>query len=163
MPRSGYPSSPAGPSGGGSAGFTLLEILLVIVVIGIVAAIVIPSVASSSGPHAVTEGARKIHSALVEARARAVAEQRDYRFELESDGDYEIQYDDGGSWTTYGGTHELGAGITATIGGSSSGTIVFEPHGRVDAPTSIVIEDATSERTINVLASGLVRWQGRRQ
>lgn len=161
--RSPHVSTPAGPSGGGSAGFTLLEVLLVIVVIGIVSAIVIPSIASSTDPHEATEAARKVHSVLVEARARAVAEQRNTRFELGSDGSYEIQFDDGGTWTPYGAPRSLGSGITGTIGGSGTGTIVFQPHGRADDPTEIVIQSSASERTIRVLASGLVRWEGRRQ
>ncbi len=149
--------------GGGPSGITLIEILVVLAMVGILAAVTIPRVATSTAPYAVIEGARRVHSALVEARTRAIAEQRDYRLSF-APGEFEIQYWlSGTGWTTLGVARELPESMTATIDGSTSGAVVFLPHGRVDAPTSIVVEDESHEHTIQVLASGLVRWEGRRQ
>lgn len=143
-------------------GITLIEILIVLAMIGILAAVGIPSMADSTGPHAVIEQARRIHSALVEARSRAVAEQRDSRVRLAT-GEFTIEHWDGTGWVGAGAARQLPAGIDATIGGSATGSVVFRPHGRVDAATSIVVDNGKSEHTVDVLASGLVRWGGRRQ
>jgi Tfp pilus assembly protein FimT len=63
-------------------GITLVETLTIVALIGILAAIAIPSLAPSSSPYDVVREARRAHSALVEARSRATAEQRDYRFSV---------------------------------------------------------------------------------
>jgi len=157
-----HPLWPAGPHGAGSAGITLFETLLVLVLIGILATVTIPSLATSSGSHAVIEETRRVHSALVEARSRAIAEQRDYRFRLGSS-QYQIEFWDGTGWAAHGAPHDVPESMTAAIGGSAAGSLVFEPDGRVDLPTSIVVENADHEHTIQVLASGLVRWEGRSQ
>jgi type II secretory pathway pseudopilin PulG len=134
--------------------------MFVLILIGILAAILIPTVGGTSSAHRVIEQARAIHSAMAEARARAITEQRDYRFELTSGNVYALQFDDGGTWTTYGSAHDLSEGVTATIGGSASGTIVFLSQGRVDEPEAVVVESSGHEQTIDVMASGMARWEG---
>jgi prepilin-type N-terminal cleavage/methylation domain-containing protein len=140
-----------------ASGFTLLELLVAIVLLGILVAVAAPSVVRSFSAHSVDREARQLHSWLATARSRAVAEQRDYRFELKSDGSYEIKHVDAGVWVVDGGS-EVADGMTATISGATSGTIDFQSHGRVDSPETIEVHDGVHDRKINILASGLMRW-----
>lgn len=140
-------------------GITLVETLTIVVLIGILAAVAIPSLAPSSSPYDVVREARRAHSVLVEARSRATAEQRDYRFSVSAGNSYQVQYDNGAGWTAFR-TISLPAGIAMTIGGGDSGAIVFKPHGRVEGPTAIALEDGRAYQRVSILASGLVRWEG---
>lgn len=139
-------------------GVTLLELLLLLTLVGILAAVSAPSIVRSFSAQSIDHEARKIHSWLAYARANAIAQQRDYRFALEDDGSYEIQSASGGAWVRDAGS-AIGETISITIGNESAGAIVFHPHGRVDSAATIVIDDGAHERTIHVLASGLVRWE----
>lgn len=140
-------------------GITLVETLTIVALIGILAAVAIPSLAPSSSPYDVVREARRAHSVLVEARSRATAEQRDYRFSVSAGNSYQVQYDNGAGWTAFR-TISLPAGIAMTIGGGDSGAIVFKPHGRVEGPTAIALEDGRAYQRVSILASGLVRWEG---
>jgi hypothetical protein len=61
-----------------------------------------------------------------------------------------------GTWTA---TADSGTSdATVTMGGASGGTIVYYPRGRVDAPKTIEVSVDGHEQTIDILASGLVRW-----
>jgi prepilin-type N-terminal cleavage/methylation domain-containing protein len=139
-------------------GITLLETLIVMVLIGILAAIAIPRIAGSSDPYAAVDEARTLHAAMANARARAIATQRQHRFVLASGGVWRVQEDipGNGTWTA---TPDSGvASATVTMGGASSGTVVYYPRGRVDAPKTIEVTVDGHVQTIDVLASGLVRW-----
>ena len=137
-------------------GVTLIEILLVLTLVGILAAVAIPRVADSSDPYQAVDEARKIHAAMAEARASAIATQRQYRFVLASSGKWKIQFDNAGTWTA---TPDSGQATgTVTIDGASSGTVVFYARGRVDAARSLVVTVDGHEQEIDLLASGLVRW-----
>lgn len=137
-------------------GITLIETLIVMVLVGVLAAIAIPRVAGSSDPYAAVEEARKIHAAMANARARAIATQRLHRFVLASGGVWRVQEDISGTWTA---TPDSGvADGTLTMEGASSGTVVYYPRGRVDAPKTIEVTVEGHAQTIDVLASGLVRW-----
>ena len=141
-------------------GITLIETLIVMTLIGILAAIAIPRVAGSSDPYAAVDEARKLHAAMADARARAIATQRWHRFVLASGGVWKVEVETpptgSGIWVARpdSGT----AAATVTMEGSSSGTIVYYPRGRVDAPKTIEVTVDGHVQTIDVLASGLVRW-----
>jgi prepilin-type N-terminal cleavage/methylation domain-containing protein len=137
---------------------TLIELLMALAVIGILAAVAVPSIVRSFSAHSVDQEAREIHSWMAQARAKAIAQQRNFKFELNSDGSYKVQHAQGGGWVAEGGS-TVGNGIVIKFDGGSSGEIIFQPHGRVDSPATLVIDDGVHERTIAVLASGLVRWE----
>lgn len=140
-------------------GVTLVEMLTFVALIGILAAVALPSLAPSSSPYDVVREARRAHSALVEARSRATAEQRDYRFSVSGGNTYQVEYNNGAGWTSFRAAI-LPDRIDMTIGGSASGAIVFKPHGRVEVPAAIALDDGRSYQQVSVLASGLVRWEG---
>lgn len=141
-------------------GFTLVELLVTISVIGILAAISIPSVARSSGSHRVVEQTRRVHSDLVEARARAVAEQRVYRVQFFNGNSWRIQFEETpGVFAVLGATRTLPEGITLAVGGSPGETMVYNSHGRVQAPKTIVVVDQDGhDQRIDVGASGMIQW-----
>ena len=138
-------------------GISLIEALIVMVLVGILAAVAIPRVAGSSDPYAAVDEARRIHAAMANARARAIATQRQFRFVLASGGVWKVEEENPpGTWTV---TADSGtADATVTMGGSSSGTVVYYPRGRVDAPKTIAVTVDGHSQSIDVLASGLVRW-----
>ncbi len=37
---------------------------------------------------------------------------------------------------------------------------MFKPHGRVEGPTAIALGDGRAYQRVDILASGLVRWEG---
>ncbi|HET7691717.1 MAG TPA: type II secretion system protein [Gemmatimonadota bacterium] len=138
-------------------GISLIEVLIVMVLVGILAAVAIPRVAGSSDPYAAVNEARKIHAAMANARARAIATQRQHRFVLASGAVWKVEEESSpGTWTA---TADSGTSdATVTMGGASGGTIVYYPRGRVDAPKTIEVSVDDHEQTIDILASGLVRW-----
>lgn len=148
---------PGHPRLGSASAYTLVELLIAMVLVGILVTVAVPSIVRSTSAHSVDHQARQIHSWLSTARARAVAEQRPYRFELHAGGAYEIQHQEGGVWFSDGGS-AVAEGITMKIGNASSGTLAFRTHGQIDTPATIEIHDGTHSRRINVLASGQIRW-----
>jgi len=138
-------------------GITLIETLIVMTLIGLLAAVAIPRVAGTSDPYAAVDEARKIHAAMANARARAIATQRQYRFVLASGGAWKVDEENPpGTWVA---TADSGAAdATVTMDGASSGTITYYPRGRVDAPKTIQVAVDGHTQTIDILASGLVRW-----
>lgn len=141
---------------GSRRGVTLIEILLVLTLVGILAAVAIPRVAGSSDPYEAVDEARRIHAAIAEARARAVASQREQRFVLASGGAWRVEEEAAGTWTVRGDSAT--ARGTVTIDGAATGTITFYTRGRVDAPRRITINVDGHRQSIDILASGLVRW-----
>lgn len=138
-------------------GISLIEALIVMVLVGILAAVAIPRVAGSSDPYAAVDEARRIHAAMANARARAISTQRQYRFVLASGAVWKVEEENPpGTWTA---TADSGTSdATVTMAGSTSGTLVFYPRGRVDAPKTIEVTVDGHSQSIDVLASGLVRW-----
>ncbi|HET6362456.1 MAG TPA: type II secretion system protein [Gemmatimonadota bacterium] len=138
-------------------GISLIEVLIVMVLIGILATVAIPRIAGTSDPYAAVDEARKIHAAMANARARAIATQRQQRFVLASGAVWKVEEESSpGTWTA---TADSGtSNATVTMGGATSGTLVYYPRGRVDAPQSIDVSVDGHEQSIDVLASGLVRW-----
>jgi prepilin-type N-terminal cleavage/methylation domain-containing protein len=140
-------------------GITLIEIMIVMVLVGILAAIAIPRVAGSSDPYAAVDEARTIHAAMADARARAIATQRFHRFVLAAGGVWRVQEETPPGSGTWVATADSGtANATVTMDGSESGTIVYFPRGRVDAARTIAVTVEGHTQSIDILASGLVRW-----
>lgn len=138
-------------------GISLIEVLMVMVLVGILAAIAIPRVAGSSDPYAAVDEARRIHAAMANARARAIATQLPNRFVLASGGVWKVEQETTpGTWAATGDSGTSSAAVT--MGGSSSGTVLYYPRGRVDAPKTIEVSVDGHSQSIDVLASGLVRW-----
>ncbi len=140
-------------------GFSLVEMLVTIAVLGILAAVAMPGIGRSTGSHLVVEETRRLHSRIVEARTRAIAEQRQYRLKVSSGTIYEVQFFSGGAWEIHGAPDTLAAGISLSFDGGTDGTIVFQDHGRVDATRTMVLGDGDHDQQIEVMASGMVRWE----
>lgn len=144
-------------------GMTLLEILVVLAMIGIFALVAIPAVSDALQPHKVVEQARRVHAQLGLARARAMAEQKEYRFRVSGGDEYRLEYSEPGAddWTTYGGVKAVdGNGVTVAIDGAGTGEVVFKPTGRAGAPVTVRVEDAGRWHEIDVQASGMASWSG---
>lgn len=137
-------------------GVTLIEILLVLTLVGILAAVAIPRVVGSSDPYEAVDEARRIHAAIAEARARAVATQREQRFVLASGGAWRVEEDQSGTWEVRGDSATARGAVT--MNGAGTGTITFYTRGRVDAPRTITVTVDGHTQSIRVLVSGLVRW-----
>ena len=138
-------------------GISLIEALIVMVLVGILAAVAIPRVAGTSDPYAAVDEAREIHAAMANARARAIATQRQQRFVLASGAVWKVEEENPpGTWNATADSGTAAAAVT--MGGASSGTVVYYPRGRVDAPKTIEVTVDGHTQSIDVLASGLVRW-----
>lgn len=149
------------PLGGASGrrGLTFVELLLVLVLLGILAAVALPSFGAGGRSHRVVRQAREVHSALAQARTRAVAERRPQRFRVLEDGRYRLEArDDAGTWTAF--QTSLPPEAPLLVVGGSGGTIAFQPDGRVETPATVTVGDPPSRHEIRVLAGGLVRWEG---
>lgn len=139
-------------------GLTLIEMLIILMLVGILAAIAIPRVAGTSDPYEAVDQARRIHAALARARAAGIAEQRSYRFVLSSGGVWRVDVETSpGTWTAT--SDSATATATVTLDGASSGTITFYPRGRVDDTHTIAVRVDGHAQTMQILASGLVRWR----
>ena len=142
-----------------TGGFTLVELLIALAVVGILAAVAVPSISNSTGSHRVVEQTRRIHSDLVEARTRAIAEQRQVRVQFNDGGTWRISRDVGGVWTQVGGTRALPEGLSFRLDGASAGSVVYDPRGRVTAVRSLVVDDGDGhDQRIRVVNSGMVEW-----
>lgn len=143
----------------GRRGLTFVELLLVLVLLGILAALALPSFGAGARSHRVVRQAREVHGALVQARARAVAERRPQRFRILEDGRFRLEaLDDSGTWTAF--QTSLPPDLPLGVVGGSGGTIAFEPDGRVEVPATVTVGDPPARHEIRVLAGGLVRWEG---
>lgn len=149
---------PLEPSRASDAGLSLVEVLLVLGLIGVLATLAVPTM-TGNGAHRVVRQARAVHSALVEARGRAIAERRDYRFAVDGQGRYRLQFWEDDAWTDRGEAVAPAEGITLSVGGAATGSIVFEPHGRTADPGAVEIADGLHTQRVRVLPSGMVRWE----
>ena len=139
-------------------GLTLIEMLIILMLVGIMAAIAIPRVVGTSDPYEAVDQARDVHAALARARAAGIAEQRSYRFVLSSGGVWRVDVETSpGTWTAT--SDSATASGTVTLDGASIGTITFYPRGRVDETHTITVDVDGHVQTMQILASGLVRWR----
>jgi len=79
--------------------YTLFEIVLVMAVVVILSAIAYPSLKSMYGPYKLNGAIDSVRGAWSEARARAIAEGRPYRFSVEPNGThFRVAPDSGDYW-----------------------------------------------------------------
>ncbi|MDX1622609.1 MAG: hypothetical protein R3199_01340 [Gemmatimonadota bacterium] len=135
-----------------------MEILMALAVTGILALVALPSLSDSLDPYEAVSEARTVHSRLVEARGRAVAEQRPVRVAFEAGSIYRMAYWSAGAWHTIGGVDTVAPGVSLSINGSSDGVVRFASHGRPDEVATIVLDDGDHDQQIQVLASGMALW-----
>lgn len=147
------------PSG---TGFTLAELLAVIVVIVIVVAIAVPGAWGPTASHRLDEQVYSVSTQLTDARARAAAERRDYRFRVEGGGRYWIEVKDSG-WQTVRGPVSLPSGMWIELEGASGGFVLFHPSGHAAAPATIRIGSSDRSRSVRVFGSGLVQVERGRE
>lgn len=146
----------------GRRGFNLFEMMATLAIVGVVSAVVIPSVQTRSRPHRVVEQARRVQTKLAIARARSVAEQRSYQFRLTGANQMEVRYQASANvWTLLGSSEKVVDAVAVKPSEGTTTTITFYPNGQVDTPQTLVIADADHEQTIRVLASGMIRTEGR--
>lgn len=135
-----------------------MELLVAITLIGILAAVSIPSISRSTGSHVVVQESRRLHSRIVEARTRAIAEQRRYRLRVAGGTTYHVEHFTGGVWMPLNTARTLPDGVTISFDGASGGSLEFASHGRVDAARTLILDDGKHDQSIEVMASGMVRW-----
>ena len=139
-------------------GVTLVETLSVLALIAILAAIAIPNIADSSAPHRVVRESRRIHAALTDARARARAERRTFRFVVSADGMFRVDRQSGAGWTAHRPAASLPDGMTLSINDGATGSVEFAPDGRASDPAMIDVQDGEFRQRVELLSSGLIRW-----
>lgn len=104
---------------------------------------------------ATSSQASKISAMLSEARARAIAEEREVRFDLIGGRQVGTSALVDGRWEIVRSATTFRHDVSMTIDGAASGSVRFLPQGRVDAPAVIVLTSATRTVVVNLFASGL--------
>jgi Tfp pilus assembly protein FimT len=78
---------------------TLFELILVVLILVVVAALAVPSLQSMYGAHKLNGAVDSVRGAWAEARARAMEENRPYRFAVQPDGSaFRVAPDDDEFW-----------------------------------------------------------------
>lgn len=156
---------------GNSKGFSLIELLVVVVIVGILAAVALPSFIQWRRGLDYKEAARDIASILRDARARAIASNREYRVEFNIGGrQYRLLEGTSASntpaayWATICPTNypncstlikdwvALPQGVNMVSGqncGNADVTIEFNPNGRSDTTVSAATDQYICIRDTN--------------
>ena len=143
-------------------GFTLLEVMLVMAVILIMAAVAFPTLSAMWGDVRVKAAADQVRAAWTEARARAIEDNRPYRFSVEpGTGKFRVAPDAPEFWdgSNSGGSTDENAPAPHIEEGTlpdsisfevpndlpSDGTwstvAVFKPDGSCDADIEIILKE----------------------
>jgi prepilin-type N-terminal cleavage/methylation domain-containing protein len=138
-------------------GFTLFESILVVVILAVAAAIVAPNVRSMYGDAPLTASADMVKGRWADARARAMAESRPYRFAIiDNTGRFRIAPDSPEFWEGGQGgmedvlpqdvrfcTLQTATGLPQESTGSEwACPIVFMPDGTARADAEIAFAEA---------------------
>lgn len=137
-------------------GFTLLELLAVVSVLGILFAVASPSLARLTAPYRTDEEIGRLRATLLEARARAIAERREYRVVVEAGRLYRVERRGGEGWES-GGVRRLPKDMRLTVAGASSATFTFLPRGDVDPRGTLLLTRGERMHRIELLPGGLLR------
>lgn len=157
------PSPPRGTPGRtrGAAGHTLFELLLVLAVLAIVAAMVLPRTPRASERQRLEGDAQAVYGTLVDARATAIARQTETRFVMDDGHSYRIETRESPArWVVARRGSVDPERVSVSVDRSTNGAITFFPHGGVDVARTVSVRGDRHVVTLEVLASGLVRWAG---
>lgn len=144
-----------------SGGFTLIALLTTLAVLGIAVAVTYGGLGRASGRYALVAEARRVHARLAEVRARTIAEQREHRVQVVGGRLLAVSRREGSAWRTAGSPLRLPAHLELRMSGGAGATLDFRPPGRVAVPRTIVVQGPGERRTMQVLASGMIRWVDR--
>jgi Tfp pilus assembly protein FimT len=132
-------------------------VILAICLIGVMAAVALPSFASSTVPFRVQSAGREVYGALQEVRQQAITRGKRTRFLVVGTDSYTLQWEDDGTWRTLRGPMQLEQGVSLV---SSGGDLTFLPRGTVSPLSTLTIsdtEDSNHRLVVSVPITGLVR------
>jgi prepilin-type N-terminal cleavage/methylation domain-containing protein len=139
-----------------SKGFTLMEVVIATALFGILCAVSIMNlnVFSSSSKNSANE----LNSFLKRARAKAVATTQSYMIQPSSTSQITSKYAKNCSATTW--TDDSSLSLKFPKGATLSGTawsLCFNSRGMSESSTSIVINNTTGSKTVQVMLGGASR------
>jgi len=141
-------------------GVSSLELAVVLALIAIMATMTIPYLGSWLKHYRVVGASREIASSLQEARIKAIANNREWRFVVDIDNnlywlDQGDKMDGSGVWTTMGGKKSLPKRVTVTVDSYTSAqhSIQFNPNGTAQSGSIYVKGESGEEYRVTILST----------